>query len=187
MSNRSDSQESVYIVDYTEKAIAVFGDTKVMKDHLSSLGGKFNPSLRGNNEEKKPGWIFPKTKRSEVQSLLDKIKNGEIDVSEPHPFESKAPQKTSKVTRAVDDNFIFSKEMYLSLVSRIEKLETELALTKKILFKNDSQSEPTRTQGLATKNVSSSRNTNLVFEDSENSEEEQEEKVPPRRLLNLKK
>ena len=65
------SQDSVYIVDYTEKAIAVFGDTKVMKDHLASLGGKFNPSLRGNNDDKKPGWIFPNTKRSEVQSLLD--------------------------------------------------------------------------------------------------------------------
>ena len=176
------SQDSVYIVDYTEKAIAVFGDTKVMKDHLASLGGKFNPSLRGNNEEKKPGWIFPKTKRSEVQSLLDKIKSGQIDISEAPPsLETKASQKisASKSSKAVDDNFIFSKEMYLSLVSRIEKLETELALTKKILFKNDSQCDNRKN--------SSTVNTNLVFEDSEEESDEPEEKVPPRRLLNFKK
>ena len=182
------SQDSVYIVDYTEKAIAVFGDTKVMKDHLASLGGKFNPSLRGNNDDKKPGWIFPKTKRSEVQSLLDKIKSGQIDISEAPPsLETKASQKisASKSTRSVDDNFIFSKEMYLSLVSRIEKLETELALTKKILFKNDSQSSISSQRNSSSQ--SSNTQTNLVFEDSENSEEEQEEKVPPKRLLNFKK
>ena len=105
----------------------------------------------------------------------------------PPSLETKASQKisASKSTRSVDDNFIFSKEMYLSLVSRIEKLETELALTKKILFKNDSQSSISSQRNSSSQ--SSNTQTNLVFEDSENSEEEQEEKVPPKRLLNFKK
>ncbi|HML66715.1 MAG TPA: hypothetical protein PKC55_17960 [Dysgonomonas sp.] len=33
------------IVDYSEKAIALFGDTKEIKDLLKAMGGKFNPRL----------------------------------------------------------------------------------------------------------------------------------------------
>ena len=45
-------------VKYSEKCIAVFGDTKPIKDSLKELGGKFNMNLT-HNGEKKPGWIFP--------------------------------------------------------------------------------------------------------------------------------
>ena len=37
------------VIDYTEKAIAVIGETKNFKDTLASLKGKFNPSLRDPN------------------------------------------------------------------------------------------------------------------------------------------
>jgi hypothetical protein len=37
--------EGLEIVDYSEKAIAVFGDTKAIKEQLKGLGGRFNPSL----------------------------------------------------------------------------------------------------------------------------------------------
>ena len=60
----------VEIVDYSEKAIAVFGDTKAIKDKLKALGGRFNPFLM-NNGEKMAGWIFSKTKSSELYQLLN--------------------------------------------------------------------------------------------------------------------
>jgi|688.fasta_scaffold98615_4 hypothetical protein len=191
MSNNS-SKDSIFIVDYTEKAIAVFGDTKIIKDHLAGLGGKFNPSLKGDNDDKRAGWIFPKTKRSEVQSLLEKSKKGELPTlnneenssSKPHAFEPKRSVKN-------DSEFILTKEMYLSLVTRIEKLETELALTKKIIFKENNSS--TSTSVTSSKKVVSDKvlvsKNPVVFEDSESEESksEEEEYVPPKRLLNLKK
>lgn len=61
---------SFEIVDYSEKAIALFGDTKVIKDLLSAMGGKFNPRLT-HNGEKQAGWIFQKSKRDELSTVLN--------------------------------------------------------------------------------------------------------------------
>ena len=56
---------NIEIVDYSEKAIAVIGDTKPLKDVLKSLGGKFNFRLKCG-----AGWIFPKTKIDEVRAAI---------------------------------------------------------------------------------------------------------------------
>ncbi len=61
---------SFEIIDYSEKAIALFGDTKEIKDLLKAMGGKFNPRLTHNNE-KQAGWIFSKTKRDELNTILN--------------------------------------------------------------------------------------------------------------------
>lgn len=61
---------AVKIVEYSEKAIAIFGDTKPLKDKFKALGGRFNPFLM-NNGEKMAGWIFPKTKSGELSQLLN--------------------------------------------------------------------------------------------------------------------
>jgi len=55
----------IQIIDYSEKAIAVIGETKPIKDKLKELGGKFNFRLSCG-----AGWIFPKTKLEEVQNLF---------------------------------------------------------------------------------------------------------------------
>jgi len=57
------------IVDYSEKALAVFGDTKPIKDQLKALGGRFNPKLT-HEGQKKAGWIFSKSKEQELKNLL---------------------------------------------------------------------------------------------------------------------
>ena len=54
------------IIDYSEKAIAVIGDTKEVKGQLKSLGGRFNPRLSCG-----AGWVFPKGKRAQVAALFD--------------------------------------------------------------------------------------------------------------------
>jgi hypothetical protein len=73
----SDYQLSLH--NYTEKSVAVFGDTKPFSDRLKELGGRYNPNLTLNGE-KTPGWIFSNKKKEELQQLINNINNGEIDV-----------------------------------------------------------------------------------------------------------
>lgn len=68
-----DTEETItgdfIIVDYSEKAIAIFGDTKPVKDALSALGGCFNGRLN-HNGEKRAGWIFQKSKEQQLRELV---------------------------------------------------------------------------------------------------------------------
>lgn len=61
---------SINIIEYSDKAIAVIGDTKPLKEVLKSLGGSFNPRLSCGC-----GWIFSKKKLEEVQNALIKYAN----------------------------------------------------------------------------------------------------------------
>lgn len=63
---------NIEIIDYSEKAIAVFGDTKPIKDKLHELGGSFNKYLNYRGE-KKPGWIFSKKKEVELKRELNLV------------------------------------------------------------------------------------------------------------------
>ena len=118
---------SISIVNYSEKAIAVFGNTKEIKDHLLSIGGKFNPSLK-QNEERVAGWIFPSSKREEVKKIITAYSQGSLEPVkvEKEPYVNKKEQPES---------FDISKEMYLALVSRIECLEAEIKICKKVIDK----------------------------------------------------
>jgi hypothetical protein len=66
------TNKDYYIVDYTDKSIAVFGKTYSIKDKLIELGGKFNKFLinptTGNRES---GWIFSKYKREKLEELFE--------------------------------------------------------------------------------------------------------------------
>ena len=52
---------SIIIEDYTAKSIVVYGDTKVYKDKLKELGGKYNGNLSVG-----PGWVFSNKKKEEI-------------------------------------------------------------------------------------------------------------------------
>lgn len=58
------------IVDYSAKAVAVFGDTKAIKEQLSALGGRFNKYLTLNGK-KCAGWVFSKVKEQELRQLVN--------------------------------------------------------------------------------------------------------------------
>ena len=61
------------IEDYSDKALAVFGKiSPALEEGLIKLGGKFNPVLKGLNDTRRPGWIFPKSKRDQVSFELKK-------------------------------------------------------------------------------------------------------------------
>lgn len=60
---------NIEIVDYSEKAVAVFGETKRFKEQLSNIGGRFNPSLKYNGG-KRAGWVFSKKQADKVCKLI---------------------------------------------------------------------------------------------------------------------
>lgn len=60
------------IVNYSEKSIALFGDTKAIKEHLKGLNGRFNPFLKQDNQTL-AGWIFSKNKESDLIKLLESL------------------------------------------------------------------------------------------------------------------
>ncbi len=105
--------EGLEIVDYSEKAIAVFGDTKVIKDQLKELGGRFNPSLNYNGE-KRAGWIFSKKKADEVRNLTasEKVEAVEELPALPEEIyipeleeETKQPEKLGNIHLTETGNF----------------------------------------------------------------------------------
>ena len=120
---------SIQIVNYSEKSIAVLGDSKPIKDHLLALGGKFNPSLTWK-EEKVSGWIFVASKKEDVKKVLLSYSNGSLGDA---PVREK--KEYTRETSPSIDGFKFSKEMYLALVSRIECLEAEIKICKKVIDK----------------------------------------------------
>ena len=83
--------EGLEVVDYSEKAIAVFGDTKAIKDQLKGLGGRFNPSLNYNGE-KRAGWIFSKKKADEVRNLMASEKVESVEELPALPEETCIPE-----------------------------------------------------------------------------------------------
>lgn len=57
--------KGVQIIDYSEKAIAIVGDTRAIKDTLKTLGGRFNAHLTCG-----AGWIFSKSKEATLRDAL---------------------------------------------------------------------------------------------------------------------
>lgn len=58
-------QGEFQLIEYSEKAVAVVGDTKAVKDQLKELGGRFNGKLTCG-----AGWVFPKSKVEQLKKLL---------------------------------------------------------------------------------------------------------------------
>ena len=57
--------KGVQIIDYSEKAIAIIGETRAIKDTLKTLGGRFNAHLTCG-----AGWIFSKAKETTLRNAL---------------------------------------------------------------------------------------------------------------------
>ena len=58
--------KGLQIIDYSEKAIAVIGETRAIKETLKTLGGRFNSHLSCG-----AGWIFSKTKEATLREALN--------------------------------------------------------------------------------------------------------------------
>lgn len=63
---------------YSDKSIAVYGETKPWAANLRTIGGKFNYNLRG-----KPGWIFPRSKEAELMQFIGQANAGQVQAPQP--------------------------------------------------------------------------------------------------------
>ena len=58
--------EGIQLINYSEKALAVVGDTRAIKDTLKAIGGRFNAHLTCG-----AGWIFSKSKEDAIRAALN--------------------------------------------------------------------------------------------------------------------
>jgi len=84
---------SLILQDYTEKSIALFGNTKNYVDELKELGGRFNPNLT-YDDAKCPGWIFSNKKREQLDEFVEKVNDNKYVKSE------------TKVEKSVDKDIL---------------------------------------------------------------------------------
>ena len=65
-SNNSETgKHACTLVEYSAKAVAVFGETRAIKDELKAMGGRFNSRLTFNGK-KLAGWIFSKSQEQRL-------------------------------------------------------------------------------------------------------------------------
>lgn len=150
---------SLFLVSYTDKAIAVFGDISKYENALLKLGGKFNPNLNYQGE-RKAGFIFPKTKSTIVSGFVQnpvettKISDGP-KISESKTKENDYTTKTESLRHSeknvkdtlTQDNkkdvIMLSREQFLSLVNTLNRLEQDVAYLKKVVAQNNPSSKVT--------------------------------------------
>lgn len=172
--------------NYTERAIAVFGETKLYSKKLLELGGKFNMNLNyrldksliktTRSDGKEPGWIFPKTKLSSIEAFVKnppkvtEEKKLECDERREYPQESKT--KESKVTED-NDKIMLSREQFMNLVSTVNRLEQEVALLKTKVLGSASAVKVEADKSEKVSNVR--RQTKKVVEETSDVEEDNDE------------
>lgn len=63
------------IIEYSDRSIAVVGDTKSVKDQLKELGGKYIPQLKDktNPDIRFAGWVFSNNKREQVEEFINSV------------------------------------------------------------------------------------------------------------------
>lgn len=60
--------DGVKVIDYSERAVAIYGNTKPIKEELKAIGARFNMFLTIDGV-KQAGWILPATRRSELNFI----------------------------------------------------------------------------------------------------------------------
>jgi len=104
--------DTISIQEYTSKSFIVLGnDTKLIKENLKNMGGKWNSNLKDENGGKFGAWIFSNKRLQEVEEFLSS-----------EPFIT--PKTTPK--RLLSPPKIISKKKYQDYSKRIENLELKV-------------------------------------------------------------
>ena len=64
-------KSNLRLMMYSPKSLALFGDTKPIKEELKKIGGKYNPNLHPlSPDQSVPGWIFPLKAKEDLETLI---------------------------------------------------------------------------------------------------------------------
>jgi hypothetical protein len=158
---------SVIVEVYSEKAIVVRNTLEHHGQILTSLGGTFNERLKGGR-----GWIFPKHMLTQIRNMVEKLNSGQYG----NEYEQKPTQAQGQDS--------VSKSDYLSLLSRVERLE---ALYNKLQKTNENEPKHTK-ESFETKSFEPKRLVPVQKESKyEECFEEDNEPFEPRRLVPVQK
>lgn len=126
----SDGQESEKIgafelVNYSEKAFAVVGDTREIKDLLKENGGRFNPALTVNGV-KCAGWIFSKKSLQAVRLALIgyTVQDITVDQEQPEQAQTIEPDKENTVYGDGEKSLIFFNAL-VTLLDAVQEVMKE--------------------------------------------------------------
>jgi len=120
------------IIDYSERAIVLQGDTKPIKDTLREMGGKFNPYLKCG-----AGWVFPKTKRDAIEAYLNPPKQEVVKQVKEKP--KQAPKKIEKMGKTLVKITGFMAGEYPLPNNKVEKFVKGVLKTKAAHIKDTNE------------------------------------------------
>jgi len=170
--------------DYTQAAVAIFGNTKPYLTEIKKIGGIFNARLKYNGSTA-AGWIFPKTKLQVVKQLVNKINSGEISPSEAEASNTekessvvKREYKKENTRESNDKSVVLSREEFMYIMNTLTRLDQEVNELKRKINPEAKREESKRAQKPQIV-VESSEDDNC--EDCEDEEEEEEEEVKPQK------
>ena len=123
---QEDEKTSLTIVDYSDKAFAVIGDTKSVKDDLKRLGGRFNGKLSCG-----AGWIFSNKMREAVEKF---ISSGSVETTSKNP--ASGSQFTTWLKEFTDTLNDSDKKYYLKEFAGAIKLQGGYYLIEKPSIEN---------------------------------------------------
>lgn len=117
---------SFKIVDYSEKAFAVVGDTREIKDTLKQHGGRFNPSLTVGGS-KCAGWIFSKKNLDAVRLALIGFTVDDIEVNQEQPAgqPEQSEKENNSTSYAEPENVLIFFESLGVLLDVLQEFLTE--------------------------------------------------------------
>jgi len=95
MSEDTNAIQDMFVQEYSAKALVIRGNTKVYKDQLKQLGGKYNSRLRDGDSSigTSPGWIFSKSKSGSISKFLETGEMYEEEDGETAPVQVKVEEK----------------------------------------------------------------------------------------------
>jgi hypothetical protein len=97
---------TIECIEYSAQSLALFGEgTKVIKEQLKGLGGKFNKFLSytppdsddQTNATKRPGWIVKKSQRDEVMKLISSSIGNSSDFKKRSITDQQGPQPSDSL------------------------------------------------------------------------------------------
>ena len=186
---------SISVVKYSEKAIAVFGNTKPYYGNLTQLGGgKWAEHITNKDTGAKGGWIFYNAKEKELRDLVDKINKKQVDpigkddvVQEEEKKTLTRSNESKSLIKTKSNEFDFTKEMYLTMKSEIERLTNDVAVLMNYIEKKPDLSTPIKKnitvrvpQAPLKKPVQKREESPGEKEDSESEEESEEDEEQAR-------